>query len=66
MDKALLIQLGGSAAGIAVLVGFTAWMGVARPTPPQLWFTLEHGWPADDGETGARRWPSAHAIALKA
>lgn len=34
MDKALLIQLGGSAAGIALLVGFTAWMGVARPTPP--------------------------------
>ena len=34
MDKALLIQLGGSVAAIALLVGFAAWMGVARSTPP--------------------------------
>jgi hypothetical protein len=34
LDRALLIQLVGSAVGIALLVGLAAWMGVARPTPP--------------------------------
>lgn len=34
MDKALLIQLGGSIAAVALLVAFAAWMGVARATPP--------------------------------
>ena len=34
MDKALLIQLGGSVVAVALLVGFAAWLGVARPTPP--------------------------------
>ncbi len=34
MDKALLVQLGGSVAAVALLVGFAAWMGVARSTPP--------------------------------
>lgn len=34
MDKALLIQLGGSVVAVALLVAFAAWMGVARPTPP--------------------------------
>ncbi len=34
MDKALLIQLGGSVAAVALLVAFAAWLGVARATPP--------------------------------
>ncbi|PHY20198.1 hypothetical protein [Caulobacter sp. BP25] len=34
MDKALLIQLGGSVVAVALLVAFAAWLGVARPTPP--------------------------------
>jgi len=34
LDKALLIQLGGSVVAVALLVAFAAWMGVARPTPP--------------------------------
>lgn len=34
MDKALLIQLGGSVLAVALLVAFAAWLGVARPTPP--------------------------------
>ena len=34
MDKALLIQLGGSIVAVALLVAFAAWMGVARATPP--------------------------------
>lgn len=34
MDKALLIQLFGSAAAVALLVGFAAWARIARPTPP--------------------------------
>ena len=33
MDKALLIQLGGSVVAVALLVAFAAWLGVARPTP---------------------------------
>ncbi len=31
---ALLIQLGGSVAFIVLLVALSAWLGVARPTPP--------------------------------
>ena len=34
MDKALLIQLLGSAVAITALVGLAAWAGIARPTPP--------------------------------
>ena len=34
MDKALLIQLGGSITAVALLVAFAAWLGVARATPP--------------------------------
>lgn len=34
LDKALLIQLGGSVVAVALLVAFTAWLGAARPTPP--------------------------------
>ncbi len=34
MDKALLIQLVGSATAVALLVGFAAWARIARPTPP--------------------------------
>jgi hypothetical protein len=34
LDKALLMQLGGSVMAIAVLVALAAWLGVARPTPP--------------------------------
>ena len=34
MDKALLIQLGGSVVAVALLVAFVRWLGVARPTPP--------------------------------
>lgn len=34
LDKALLIQLGGSVVAVALLVAFAAWMGVARATPP--------------------------------
>lgn len=34
LDKALLIQLGGSVVAVALLVAFAAWLGVARPTPP--------------------------------
>ncbi len=34
MDKALLIQLGGSVVAVALLVAFAAWLGVARATPP--------------------------------
>lgn len=34
MDKALLIQLGGSVVAVALLVAVAAWLGAARPTPP--------------------------------
>jgi hypothetical protein len=34
LDKALLIQLLGSAAAVALLVGLAAWAGVPRPAPP--------------------------------
>lgn len=34
MDKALLIQLGGSVVAVALLVAVAVWLGVARPTPP--------------------------------
>jgi hypothetical protein len=34
LDKALLLQLGGSVAAVALLVAFAAWLGVARSTPP--------------------------------
>jgi hypothetical protein len=34
LDKALLIQLGGSVVAVALLVAFAAWLGVARSTPP--------------------------------
>ncbi len=34
LDKAMLIQLVGSTIAIAALVGFAAWAGIARPTPP--------------------------------
>lgn len=34
MDKALLIQLGGSIVAVVLLVGLAAWLGVARATPP--------------------------------
>jgi hypothetical protein len=34
LDKALLIQLGGSVLAVALLVAFAAWLGVARSTPP--------------------------------
>ena len=34
MDKALLIQLLGSAAAVALLVAFAAWARIARPIPP--------------------------------
>ncbi|WP_354072116.1 hypothetical protein [Caulobacter sp. 1776] len=34
MDKAMLIQLGGSVVAVALLVAFAAWLGVARATPP--------------------------------
>lgn len=34
MDKALLIQLGGSVVAVVLLVAFAAWLGVARATPP--------------------------------
>jgi hypothetical protein len=34
LDKALLIQLFGSAVAVALLVGFSAWARIARPTPP--------------------------------
>lgn len=34
MDKALLIQLGGSVVAVALLVAFVRWLGVARATPP--------------------------------
>jgi hypothetical protein len=34
LDKALLIQLGGSVVAVALLVAFVRWLGVARPTPP--------------------------------
>jgi len=34
LDKTLLIQLGGSLAGVVLLVALAAWLGVARPTPP--------------------------------
>lgn len=34
MDKALLIQLGGSVVAVVLLVAFAAWMGVVRATPP--------------------------------
>lgn len=34
MDKALLIQLLGSVVAVTLLVGFTAWARIARPTPP--------------------------------
>ncbi|MDB5455049.1 MAG: hypothetical protein JWP92_634 [Caulobacter sp.] len=33
MDKALLIQLLGSAAAVAVLVALAAWAGIPRPAP---------------------------------
>jgi len=34
LEKAMLIQLIGSAIAISVLVGIAAWAGIARPTPP--------------------------------
>ena len=34
MDKALLIQLGGSVVAVALLVAVAAWLGAVRPTPP--------------------------------
>jgi hypothetical protein len=34
LDKALLIQLLGSAVAVALLVAFAAWARIARPTPP--------------------------------
>jgi hypothetical protein len=34
LDKALLIQLVGSAMAVALLVGLAAWARIARPTPP--------------------------------
>lgn len=34
MDKALLIQLGGSVVAVALLVAVSAWLGAARPTTP--------------------------------
>jgi hypothetical protein len=34
LDKALLIQLSGSAAAVILLVGLAAWAGVPRPAPP--------------------------------
>jgi hypothetical protein len=34
LDKALLIQLGGSVAAVVLLVALAAWLGVARATPP--------------------------------
>ena len=34
LDKAMLIQLLGSAVSISLLVGLAAWAGLARPTPP--------------------------------
>jgi hypothetical protein len=34
LDKALLIQLAGSAVAVALLVGLAAWARIARPTPP--------------------------------
>lgn len=34
LDKALVIQLGGSVVAVALLVAFVRWLGVARPTPP--------------------------------
>lgn len=34
LDKAMLIQLIGSAIAISALVGIAAWAGIARPTPP--------------------------------
>jgi hypothetical protein len=34
LDKALLIQLGGSITAVVLLVAFAAWLGVARATPP--------------------------------
>lgn len=34
LDKALLIQLLGSATAVALLVGFAAWARIPRPTPP--------------------------------
>lgn len=34
MDKALIIQLAGSAAAVGLLVALAAWARIARPTPP--------------------------------
>ncbi|WP_165187697.1 hypothetical protein [Caulobacter soli] len=34
MDKALLIQLLGSAVAVSLLVAIAAWARIARPTPP--------------------------------
>jgi len=34
LDKALLIQLGGSVVAVALLVAVAACLGAARPTPP--------------------------------
>ncbi|TCS15030.1 hypothetical protein [Caulobacter sp. BK020] len=34
MDKALVIQLAGSAAAVGLLVALSAWARIARPTPP--------------------------------
>lgn len=34
MDKALLVQLLGSALAVALLVGLSAWARIARPTAP--------------------------------
>lgn len=49
MDKALLIQLGGSVAAIVLLVALAAWLGVARATPPldadKAWTLLAQEFP---------------------
>jgi hypothetical protein len=34
LDKALIIQLAGSAAAVGLLVALAAWARIARPTPP--------------------------------
>lgn len=34
MDRALLVQLLGSAVAVTLLVAFAAWARIARPTPP--------------------------------
>ncbi len=62
MDKALLVQLLGSAVAVALLVGLAAWAGKPRPTPPLDGVSahrllaeefpdhrIDHVWLADDG-----------------